>query len=125
MSDLAWWKYVIDVAGLLLLLALFYGLQAGAAGRQMLAGARAVGLRQSWARSVLAGQIAWVVLAPTAAGVVGSALGVVAVTTLQGVPMDLHVPWAIVGTMAAGTLLAFTGAVWLALRGMSVRERLA
>lgn len=122
-ETVTWGAAVLSVVGVVL--ALFYGLQAGAAGRQMLAGARAVGLRQSWARSVLAGQIAWVVLAPTAAGVVGSALGVVAVTTLQGVPMDLHVPWAIVGTMAAGTLLAFTGAAWLALRGMSVRERLA
>ena len=92
--------------------------------RRVLAGARAIGLRQSWVRSVLAGQIAWVVLAPTAAGVVGSALGVLAVTTLQGMPMDLHIPWAIVGTMAAGTLLAFVGAVWLALRNLTVRERL-
>lgn len=121
-ESVTWGAAVLSAISVVL--ALVHGLQAGAAGRRVLAGARAMGLRQSWVRSVLAGQIAWVVLAPTAAGVVGSALGVLAVTTLQGMPMDLHIPWPIVGTMAAGTLLAFVGAVWLALRNLTVRERL-
>ncbi|UBH25929.1 hypothetical protein KW076_02840 [Micrococcus porci] len=55
---------------------------------------------------------------------VDSALGVLTVTALQGVPLDLHVPWTLVGIMAGGTVLAFVGALWLALRNLSVRERM-
>lgn len=106
-------------------LALIYGLQTGAAGRRVLAGARAMGLRTSWVRTVLAGQIGWVVVAPTVVGVAGSALGVVLLNAWQDVPVALHVPWGLVGTMAGGTALAFAGAVWLSLRGLTARERLA
>lgn len=121
-DQVTWGAGIVAVLGVVL--ALIYGVQAGIAGRRVLAGAQAMGLSRAWVRRVLAGQIGWVVLAPAAAGVGGSALGVVAVTTLQGVPVDLHIPWGLVGTMAAGTLLAFVGAVWLALRNLSVRERL-
>ena len=113
-----------DLAGLGFILALIYGLQAGAAGRRVLAGAQAMGLRMSWVRAVLAGQIAWVVVAPAVAGVVGSALGVVAVAAIKGIPLDLHVPWELVGVMALGTTLAFVGATFLALRGLDARERI-
>lgn len=112
------------VAAVGVVLALIYSLQAGAAGRRVLAGARAMGLRRWWVRSVLGWEIAWVVLAPTAAGVVGSALGVLTVTALQGVLLDLHVPWMLVGIMAGGTVLAFVGALWLALQNLSVHERM-
>lgn len=119
---ITWGAAIVSALGVVL--ALIYGLQAGAAGRAVLAGSRAMGLSRSWTRSVLAGQIAWVVLAPTAAGVLGSALGVLAVSRAQDLPVDLHVPWSLVATMAAGTALAFAGSVWLALRGLSVRERI-
>ncbi|MDY6055004.1 hypothetical protein [Micrococcus sp.] len=112
------------LAALGVALALIYGVQAGAAGRSILAGAQAMGLRSSWVRSVLAGQIAWVVVAPTVAGLAGSALSVLAVARLKDLPVDLHIPWPLVGIMGAGTTLAFIGAVLLALRGLDARDRL-
>ncbi|MDO4239686.1 hypothetical protein [Micrococcus sp.] len=120
---IAWGAGLLSALGVVL--ALIYGLQAGAAGRRVLAGARAMGLRTSWVRTVLAGQIGWVVVAPTVVGVVGSSLGVAMLNAWQEVPVDLHVPWSLVGTMAVGTLVAFVGAVWLSLRGLTVRERIA
>lgn len=113
------------LAGVGMVLALLYGLQAGAAARPVLAGAQAMGLRRGWVRAVLARQIGWVVLAPTVAGLVGSAIGVWSVAIAEDLPVQLHVPWSVVGSLAAGTAIAYGGAVLLALRGMSTRERIA
>lgn len=120
---IVWGAGLLSALGVVL--ALIYGMQAGTAGRRVLAGARAMGLRTSWVRAVLAGQIGWVVVAPTLVGVAGSALGVVLLNGLQDVPVELHIPWNLVGTMGVGTAIAFIGAVSLSLRGLTVRERLA
>lgn len=115
----AWIVAVIAIG-----VALVLGLQTGAAARRVLAAARALGLRRAWTRRVLAGQLAWVVLAPTAAGIVGSLVGVWAVTRIGGAPVDLYVPWAVITPMLAGTMVAYSVAVLLALRSLHARDRL-
>ena len=109
---------------LTLVVALVYSLQLSTRLRPLTAGLRAQGLSAGWTREVAWRQLGMVVLWPTLMGIIGGVVGVVVAIPLMSLSFDVHVPWAVVGTLLGGAALSFLLGAVLCLRGVRPNERL-
>lgn len=112
------------MTGLTLVLALVYSAQVATSMRPLAAGLRSQGLNARWTRGVALRQLAMVVLWPTLVGVIGGALGFLAVVSLGEREIALHVPWNVVAVLLGGSALSFAVGAVLCQRGVRLNERI-
>lgn len=75
--------------------------------RPLVARLRAIGLRRSWTRRVVAQQLSLAIIGPAAGGVVIGLLGVLVGTVFLPVHVDLYVPWSLVAVVFGGLVLGW------------------